>query len=210
MVDVISSGSTGNSVLYFNSILIDVGVPFNKIRPYLDNLKLVLLTHIHGDHLNNKTLRRIILEKPTIRIGCCEWMKSILEVPFGFNNIDTYEIGKIYDYGKFQISPFKLYHDVPNCGYRLFKDNTKIFHATDTKTLEGISAINYDYYCIEANYSEPIALKMIAEAEAKGEFTHVKGSINSHLSEEQANDFFYKNKKENSKLIRLHETKTYL
>ena len=210
MVDVISSGSTGNSVLYFNSILIDVGVPFYKIRPCLDNLKLVLLTHIHGDHLNSKTLRRIILEKPTIRIGCCVWMKSILEVPFGFNNIDTYEIGKIYDYGKFQISPFKLYHDVPNCGYRLFKDNTKIFHATDTKTLEGISAKNYDYYCIEANYSEPIALKMIAEAEEKGEFTHVKGSINSHLSEEQANDFFYKNKSDNSKLIRLHETSTYL
>ena len=210
MVKVIASGSTGNSVLYFNSILIDAGVPFNFIAPYLKNIQILLLTHKHKDHFNGATIKRLAAERPALRIGCGEWMIDSLTYSGISRNIDMYEIGKIYDYGKFQISPFKLYHDVPNCGYRLFKDNTKIFHATDTKTLEEISAKNYDYYCIEANYSEPIALKMIAEAEAKGEFTHVKGSINSHLSEEQCNDFYYNNKSQHSKLIRLHETRSYL
>ena len=159
------------------------------------------------DHINIKTLQRLQKEHPSLRVGCGEWMLPYLD---GISNVDVYDIGKLYDYGQFKISPFKLYHDVPQVGYRLFKDETKIFHATDTKTLEGVTARGYDLYCIEANYSEPIALQMIEQAREKGEFTHIIGSINSHLSEEQCNDFFYKNKNEHSKLIRLHETRSYL
>ena len=207
MYNVIATGSTGNSVLYFNSILIDIGVPYSRLKPHVKDIQIVLLTHAHGDHINIKTLQRIQKERPSLRIGCGEWMLPHLG---GITGVDVFEIGKIYDYGQFKISPFKLYHDVPNCGYRLFKDETKIFHATDTKTLEGITAQGYDLYCIEANYSEPIAQQMIEQAREKGEFTHIIGSINSHLSEEQCNDFYYKNKSEKSKLIRLHETRTYL
>ena len=207
MYNVIATGSMGNSVLYFNSILIDIGIPYSRLKPYVKDIQIVLLTHAHGDHINIKTLQRLQKERPSLRIGCGKWMLPYLE---GISNVDVYEIGKLYDYGQFKISPFKLYHDVPNCGYRIFKDETKIFHATDTKTLEGVTAQGYDLYCIEANYSEPIAQQMIEQAIEKGEFTHIIGSINSHLSEEQCNDFYYKNKSEKSKLIRLHETRTYL
>lgn len=207
MVKVIASGSTGNSVLYFNSILIDVGVPYSRLKPYAKDIQIVLPTHAHGDHINIKTLQLLQKERPSLRIGCGEWMLPYLE---GIKNVDVYEIGKIYDYGQFKVSPFKLYHDVENVGYRLFKDDKKVFHATDTKTLQGISAAGYDVYCIESNYSEPVAEKMIKEAIEKGEFTHIIGSINSHLSEEQCNEFYYRNKAEHSKLIRLHETRSYL
>ena len=93
------------------------------------------------DHINIKTLQRLQKEHPSLRIGCGEWMLPYLE---GMTNVDVYEIGKLYDYGQFKISPFKLYHDVPQVGYRLFKDETKIFHATDTKTLTGVTAQGYD------------------------------------------------------------------
>lgn len=207
MVEVIATGSTGNSVLYFNSILIDVGIPYSRLKPYAKDIQVVLLTHAHGDHINIKTLQRLQKERPSLRIGCGEWMLPYLE---GMTNVDVYEIGKLYDYGQFKVSPFKTYHDVQNCGYRIFRDETKIFHATDSSTLEGITAKGYDLYCVEANYSEPIAQQMIEQAREKGEFTHIIGSINSHLSEEQCNDFFYANKSEHSKLIRLHQTKSYL
>ena len=197
----------GNAVLYFGNILVDIGVPYSCLKPYVKDIQLVLLTHAHGDHLNTKTLKRLMFERPSLRIGCCEWMLPHLQE---YKNVDIFEIGKLYNYGSFQLSPFKLYHDVPQVGYRLFKDEIKIFHATDTSTLEGITARGYDLYCIEANYSEPIAKQMIEQAMEKGEFTHIIGSINSHLSEEQCNDFFYKNKNEQSKLILLHETRSYL
>ena len=197
----------GNAVLYFGNILVDIGVPYSCLKPYVKDIQLVLLTHAHGDHLNTKTLKRLMFERPSLRIGCCEWMLPHLQE---YKNVDIFEIGKLYNYGSFQIATGKLYHDVENCFFRLFKGETKIFHATDTSTLEGVTAKGYDIYCIEANYSEPIAQQMIEKAREKGEFTHVIGSINSHLSEEQCNDFFYKNKNEHSKLIRLHETRSYL
>ena len=206
-INIIATGSTGNSVLYFNSILIDIGIPYSRLKPYAKDIQIVLTTHAHGDHLNIKTLQRLQKEHPSLRIGCGEWMLPYLE---GISNVDVYDIGKLYDYGQFKISPFKLFHDVENVGYRLYKDDKKVFHATDTKTLEGVTAKCYDLYCIESNYSEPIAQQMIEQAREKGEFTHIIGSINSHLSEEQCNEFYYRNKAEHSKLIRLHETKSYL
>lgn len=50
--------------------------------------------------------------------------------------------------------PIKLYHDVPQCGYRVLFDDYKAIYMTDTKTVEGISAKNYDLYLVEGNYDE--------------------------------------------------------
>ena len=205
--NIVSSGSHGNCIIYHEIIAVDVGVPFSMIKPYLKDLKLIVLTHIHFDHFNLKTIKKIAFERPTIRIFCGEWMLPYLT---GIKNIDVCEIGKLYDYGEFQICAIKAYHDTPSIGVRIFKDNHKLIHITDTNTLAGITARNYDEYYLESNYSEPIAERMIQQAREKGEFTHIIGSINSHLSEEQCNDFYYNNKSQHSKLIRLHETKSYL
>ena len=56
------------------------------------------------------------------------------------SNIDVLKIGTKYDYKAFKIVPIKLYHDAPQCGYRIFWNDFKVIYATDTKTLEGISA----------------------------------------------------------------------
>jgi len=202
MHSIIASGSTGNSVVYHNSIMVDCGIPFNLLTRIINNLQLVLLTHKHSDHLNLSTIKKLAFERPSLRFGCCEWMVEHLE---GIKNVDVYEIGKIYDYGQFQISPVKLYHDVENCGYRIFKDGTKIFHATDTCTLDGISAKEYDLYALEHNYDEETVWDNIKAIEDSGGFAHQRGAINSHLSEQQAKEFFFRNMKESSKLIRLHE-----
>ena len=45
--EVVSTGSSGNCVIINESIAIDIGVPFKRIAPYANNLKLVLLTHVH-------------------------------------------------------------------------------------------------------------------------------------------------------------------
>ena len=205
MYHIISTGSKGNAILYHKSILLDCGVPFSSIKPYLYDIQLVLLTHVHGDHYNDATIKRMILERPSVRIGYCNDWFTIQG-----RNIDRYELNQVYDYGIFQISPFRLYHDVPNCGYRIFKNETKIFHATDTSHLEGITAKGSDLYAIEHNYNEETVFETIHEIEERGGFAHQRGSINSHLSEQQANEFFLKNKKEESIIIRLHESSTSL
>ncbi|NQY30327.1 MAG: MBL fold metallo-hydrolase [Flavobacteriaceae bacterium] len=206
MYQVLSSGSKGNCVIYHNSITVDMGIPYSMIKEYQNSLQIVLLTHIHGDHFNYSTIKKLAFERPTLRFACGEFLSKKLQ---GIKNVDVLEVGEIYDYGQFKISPITLYHDVPNFGYRIFKDGTKIIHATDTCHLDGITAKNYDLYAIESNYNEDTIFESIELKKTKGEFAYQAGAIESHLSEQQARDFIFKNKGEKSEVIRLHESSNY-
>lgn len=206
MYNVLSSGSSGNCVIYHNSIAVDMGLPYSKIKPYQNNLQIVLLTHCHRDHFNISTIKKLAFERPTLRFACGAFLAELLQ---GIKNVDIIEPGKIYDYTHFKISPVVLYHDCPNFGYRIFKNDTKIIHCTDTAHLEGITAKNYDLYAIESNYNEDTIFETIERKKAKGEFAYQTGAINSHLSEQQARDFIFKNRGQQSQVVRLHESKNY-
>lgn len=204
MYQIIQSGSTGNAVLYHSTILVDCGVNYLQLKQHINSLKIILLTHAHSDHFNIKTIERLSFEKPLLRFGCGDFLASKLR---GVRNVDILEHGKLYDYGLFQISPIKLFHDVQNFGYRIFKDGHKTIHCTDTAHLDGIEAKGYDLYALEHNYNDETIFESIESTELNGGFAYQKGAINSHLSEQQANDFIFKNAGENYQVLRLHESK---
>lgn len=204
---VISSGSDGNAVIYNNAIMVDCGVSLKALQEVKCSLKIVLLTHKHSDHLKIRTLQRLQAERPALRIACGDFLLE--ELPC-IKNIDVLQVGKIYDYGAFKVSPIKLYHDVPNFGWRIFLPNgQKIFHATDTVHLEGITAKGYDLYAIEHNYCEEYIQQAIEEARANGEYTHAYGSIKTHLSIQQASAFIEANRKESSEVLELHKSRSF-
>ena len=204
---VINSGSEGNAVIYNNAIMVDCGVTLKALQEVKRSLKIVLLTHKHSDHLKLRTLQRLQAERPTLRVACGDFLLE--ELPC-IKNIDVLQVGKIYDYGAFKISPVKLYHDVPNFGWRIFLPNgQKIFHATDTAHLEGITAKGYDIYAIEHNYCEEYIQQAIEEARANGEYTHAYGNINTHLSIQQARTFIEVNRKESSEVLELHKSRSF-
>ena len=204
---VISSGSEGNAVIYNNAMMVDCGVSLKALQEVKRSLKIVLLTHKHSDHLKIRTLQRLQAEQPTLRVACGDFLLE--ELPC-IKNIDVLQVGKIYDYGAFKVSPIKLYHDVPNFGWRIFLPNgQKIFHATDTVHLEGISAKGYDLYAIEHNYCEEYIQQAIEEARANGEYTHAYGNINTHLSIQQARAFIEANRKESSEVLELHKSRSF-
>ena len=92
-------------------------------------------------------------------VRCCEWLVNTLtECGVNIGNIDVLQIGSKYDYRLFKISPIKLYHDVPQCGYRVFFEDYKVFYATDTRTLEGISAKDYDLYLVLNSLVDPVSI----------------------------------------------------
>ena len=207
IAQVISSGSEGNAVIYNNAIMVDCGVSLKALEAVKRSLKIVLLTHKHSDHLKIRTLQRLQAERPTLRVACGDFLLE--ELPC-IKNIDVLQVGKIYDYGAFKVSPVKLYHDVPNFGWRIFLPNgQKIFHATDTVHLEGITAKGYDLYAIEHNYCEEYIQQAIEEARANGEYTHAYGNINTHLSIQQARAFIEKNRKESSEVLELHKSRSF-
>lgn len=203
---IISSCSTGNAVIIRDYILIDCGVTFKRLEKYYKNLKIVLLTHIHSDHFKKETIKKLAFERPTLRFACCEWLvKPLLECGVNKNNIDILQIGTRYDYKLFKIIAIKLYHDVPQCGYRVIFEDYKVFYATDTNTLEGITAKNYDLYLVEGNYEDEELEKRIQEKQQKQQYCYEYRARYTHLSKGQASDFLLKNMGNNSEYVFMHE-----
>jgi ribonuclease BN (tRNA processing enzyme) len=203
---IISSCSTGNATIIRDIILIDCGVTFKKLEKYYKQLKIVLLTHVHQDHFNRSTIKRLAQERPTLRFACCEWLlQPLLECGVERRNIDILQIGTKYDYKLFKIVAIKLYHDVPQCGYRILFDDYKVIYMTDTKTIEGISAKNYDLYLVEANYKENELEERIKQKQLQGDFTYEWRVKDTHLSEEQCVEFLLNNMGKNSEYVFMHQ-----
>ena len=205
--EIISTGSVGNAVVVENEILIDCGVSFKALKNVYKQLKLVLLTHIHSDHFNSKTLKRLSDERPTLRFGCCEWLvKPLVEAGISKRCIDVYGVGEKHGYKGFSVEPFKLCHDVENCGYKVhFVDLNKMLYATDTSTLDEVEAPDYDLYLIEANYTVEDLKRRIERKVTCGEFCYEMHVATRHLSQEQATEWLLKNMGAESEHCFLHQ-----
>lgn len=206
MYEVISTGSKGNAVIINSNILIDCGVPFRMLASHAKALRLVLLTHEHGDHFNPSTIRRLHQERPTLRFGCCEWLVShLLAAGVDKRVIDVFTPGFCFIYtGACTIMPERLTHNVPNCGYHLWMGSESVFYATDTGTLDGIEAKGYDWYLVEANHTQADIAARIAEKQASGEFSYELQAAENHLSQEQTEDWLYQQMGPHSRYVFLH------
>lgn len=203
--NIISTGSKGNAVVINDIILIDCGVSFKQLKDVYKQLKIVLMTHIHSDHFNGRTIRALANNRPTLRFAAGEHLvPDLVKCGVSKHNIDVLETGKLYDYKQFKLSPVKLYHDVPNFGYRVFMNGEKLFYATDTNTLEGITAKDYDLYMVEANYIDEEIQDRIKEKQKNGEYAYEVGVLHTHLSKKKCDDFIYSNIGKNGEYIYLH------
>ena len=204
--NVISTGSKGNAVIINNNILIDCGVPFKALEGHHKNLQLVLLTHIHIDHFKANTVRKLAKERPTLRWGVPRWLlQKVLDADVDKRNIDVMEMHKNYNYGILSTTPFPLVHDVPNCGYKIYTPQGKVFYATDTNTLESVEAKGYDLYMVEANYGEKEIVERIRAKEDEGLHCYEWKVLKNHLSKEKADDFLYANMESHSQYVYLHQ-----
>lgn len=213
--DILATGSTGNCVVLNGEIAVDMGIPMKRLREsgYIKSLRLVLLTHEHGDHFKPATVRALHRERPALRWGCCEWMVPLLlKAGVSKRVIDrlTSNVASYYENLQTFVTPVTLLHDVPNCGYtfRVFRPpGEKVFYATDTSTLDHIEAKDYDYYLIEANHTQAEIEARIAEKQAWGEFAYEVRAARNHLSQEQALDWLAQNAGPNSQYVFLHQHK---
>jgi len=205
--NILESGSRGNATIIEDTILIDCGVSFKKLQPFYRDLKLVLLTHIHSDHFNKKTIQRLAKERPTLRFGCGFWLVSeLVECGISIKNIDVYERFAEYDYEICNIGIFELFHDVPNCGYKISINNQKVFYATDTSKIDHAEAPNFDLYLIEGNYEDEVELELRkAKNIENGRFSYEDRVKETHLSREKATEWLLKNMGDNSQYIFMHQ-----
>jgi len=192
-------------VVVNDTVLIDCGIPFKALEEHYRRLKLVLLTHIHGDHFRPSTLRRLAMERPTLRFACCRWLvEPLVSAGVPVSSIDPLEPGIMYCYGICNVIPVSLTHNVPNCGYKIHFPRDKVFYATDASNLNGIVARHYDLYMIEANYEDEAILAKIAAKRESGEYAYELQAMRNHLSKAKCDDFIYRNIGPGGEYVYLH------
>ena len=208
--DILATGSSGNAVVINGEILIDCGIPMKKLREigYIKGLRLVLLTHAHGDHFNAATVRALHQERPALKWGCCKWMvPHLLGAGVLVQLIRMPTKREVLRMQEYTIFPVDLVHDVPNCGWHIWTENERLFYATDTSTLDHITAKDYDLYLIESNHARSEIEARIEDKLARGEFSYESRAARTHLSQEQALEWLVQNAGPNSECVFLHQHK---
>ncbi len=204
--EVISTGSVGNAVIVDGNILCDCGVSYKALAAHILRIRLVLLTHIHGDHFKPSTIRRIAKDRPTLRFGCCPWLAAPLkEAGVPMRRIDVYHPGEEYRYGEITISPVPLVHNVPQCGYKIHTPRGRAIYCTDTSSLDGIEAKGYDLYLIEANYTDEDIRDRIERKTKNGEYVYEYEVLKNHLSRDKCEAFIAAQGGDHSEYVCLHE-----
>lgn len=209
--DVIATGSKGNAVLLGGIYLIDCGVPFHMLKPCLKKLRLVFLTHIHGDHFNAATIRKLHTHRPTLRFVCCRNLLVPLcsEAGVSPDNVTVLEPGQeaMFSHlpdGPLSCRPFPLIHNVPNVGW-LFKDATgSALYATDTQSIP-VQAPDLDLYMVECNYKGDELERRKERKLRSGGFIYEDTVAACHMSFETVMAWLSQNAAPHSKVVFLHQ-----
>jgi Cft2 family RNA processing exonuclease len=203
---IIGSSSKGNSVRV-EDILFDCGLPYKKIKEDLYSVRHLFLTHIHSDHINPTTLKRIRKEFPRIKVyGNYQVMKKFnglvdeMVMPETTIQLETASI-----------TPFENVHDVVCYGYTFKMNNQNMLYTTDTCSLENIPTDEpFDYFFLESNYNAE-KINGLDREKAFIEYGYdVLGGAFRHLSTQACHEFYFSNRREkDSKLIELHKSERF-
>lgn len=164
---VISSGSEGNSTIVSSdkgTILIDVGVPFLKVKDAfiknnidINNLSGVLITHTHNDHIRGLSS---LVKKTKTKVYIPGKMYKEINQVIDQENIEI--IDENFDILDFNINLIYTSHDVScSVGYVINNLDKSLVYITDTgylniKYYPLIS--NKSIYIIESNHDEEMLM----------------------------------------------------
>lgn len=193
---VLATGSKGNAVR-INDVMIDCGIPFNRMKNDLYECRYLLITHTHSDHINKSTLKAIKKQFPRIEIiGNFEVAQSV-----GVSRICN--PGYMVETNEYNFMPFQCVHDVECTGFVWQHKGNEIIYATDTNSLEFAPDCKYDYMFLESNYDK---YKIEAIKNPRKTYGYdVTDGAHRHLSTQRCKEFYYTHRKsKESPLIELH------
>src|SRR5690625_3769344 len=198
--NIISSSSKGNCVI-INDVMVDSGVPFKNIKNHLYDIKYLLLTHIHSDHIRETTLNSIKSLFPRITIIGNYEVHQMFDVDIICN------AGYKVETDDYTFTPFDCVHDVVTYGFTWEYEGKSIIYATDTSTLEHAPKGPYDYLFIESNHCEK-KLDLVMGDNKGGYNPYLSGK--RHLSTQESKLFYYLNRRDRgSEWIELHKSSRF-
>lgn len=220
MYNLIASGSNGNCVIYRDKVMVDIGIKLKDkklIEPYMEDVKVIIITHRHSDHIQLPLMKWIIKEYPKVVFMYLQDVREYLDekltrkvngesVQIEVPKEIIIEPKKVYNLGFVKYQPISVYHDVPNVSlYFKWEDGFSNYHATDTHNLDGIRIPKTtDLVALEQHHQEEHYDMVIDEKQANGEYSHEIGAKNSHMSFERATNFLETNNLVGATVVRLH------
>ena len=136
-----SSGSSGNSYLVKSgttALLIDAGISGKRILEglnysgtLLEDVKGILVTHEHGDHI--RSLNTITKKLPNIIAYANKNTWSLIDNKITEGKKKIFETGVIFDIGDIKIKSFNISHDaIEPVGFSFYFEGSQISIVTDT------------------------------------------------------------------------------
>lgn len=208
--EILATGSSGNCIILNKNIMLDCGIPYKQIKPYLKDIKLIFISHRHSDHLNRVTIKKIAYNHPTIKFLVGFYLvDTLIERGVSKKNILTIDLEKWYDIGIAKVKLEALYHDVPNTALKMQIGNQKAIYIVDTNEVNHIEAKDYNLYLIEANYTdeEELENRIKQDYENGLSYSHYERVRKTHLSQQKAYNWLQKNMNKESSFVFLHEHK---
>lgn len=205
--EVIKSGSKGNCVK-IHDVMVDCGVPFKDIQDHLYDVKYLLITHSHSDHVKETTLNRIKKMFPKITIIGNYEINELFGVDIIAN--DGYPVVTM-DYTFY---PFEVKHDVLCYGFYWKTNFTEreltILYCTDAQDMPSFfqeEGIGIDMFFLESNHD----VKKVQAASAGGKFGYnVALGARRHLNHDQAKLFYFMNRVSKESLwVELHRSERF-
>ncbi|MBQ9166317.1 MAG: hypothetical protein IJX71_05265, partial [Oscillospiraceae bacterium] len=212
--EIIATGSRGNAVLLNGRYLFDCGVPFATLKPYIKDLAVVFLTHIHGDHFSRQTIRKIHVSRPAVRFVCSRNLLVPLcaEIGVKLENVVlvTPENGVQLHWGfeSIRIECFDLIHNVENVGYAVEvtggEEPGRAMYATDTRYIP-VMLPGLDLYMVECNYHMDELMERRERKIREGKFLYEDNVLICHMSHETVTNWLKQNAGEHSEVVFLHQ-----
>lgn len=200
--EVIASGSKGNCVVIGN-VMVDCGVAYTKLKDHLYDVKYLLITHIHSDHLRKSTFNYIKKHFPHIKtIG-------------NYDVAQTVDVHYIINAGfelltdDYVFNAFKCVHDVETYGFYWVQDGYNIIYATDTSNMNfAPKDIPFDYLFLESNHDEK-KLEAVRNRHRELGYDAYSGG-KRHLSTRKSREYYFVNRRDNeAEHIELHKSERF-
>lgn len=172
-INILETGSSGNSIIIDGVIMLDAGVPERRVQEIYHinpkKLELLFVSHKHSDHKSLPLIRTCIKNGSDIRIPQAVYdeikEEGKLDIT-AYTNITCHDkelsFTKVIDgiTYKFQLLPQK-HHDIVNYGIVIEKENERLLYVTDLDTVQAtdigpglIEAGSFDVIIMEGNYDE--------------------------------------------------------
>lgn len=219
-INVLSTGSSGNSILIDNEIMIDIGLGYRTLKKEVHRASAIFVTHEHGDHLNMSALKGIINNRPAIvsrglylnestkkkAQSKAANLASEIESTRRITSDDNWSTVVHGRNGKtYTVESYPLAHDVENQGFIITNDEGEtLIHATDTQTMKHAPNRIYDYLLIEGNWDEDKFIDAVMSDDPNERFRATHNL--RHLSVQSMESFVRKHSHENSVALQLHQS----